>query len=69
MKKIFNTSTIALVLLVAGILILPTSCKKDLLDQTPTGELAAVNFWKTDADATTPIMSADAAARAVFDRD
>jgi hypothetical protein len=69
MKKIFNTSKIALVLLISGILVLPTSCKKDLLDQTPTGELAAVNFWKTDADATIALMAAYASARAVFDRD
>ena len=40
-----------------------------MLDQTPTGELAAVNFWKTDADATIALMAAYASARAVFDRD
>ncbi len=45
------------------------SCKKDLLDLTPTDQLATANFWKTDADATTALMSSYAAARAVFDRD
>ncbi len=69
MKILFNTSKIVLAFLLMGILIFPTSCKKDLLNQTPTGDLASVNFWKTDADATIALMSAYAAARAVFDRD
>ncbi len=69
MKILSNTTKIALVFLVTGILVLQTSCKKDLLNQVPTGELASENFWKTDADATTALMSAYAAARAVFDRD
>lgn len=69
MKKLSIYSKIVLFFLLAGILTLPTSCKKDLLEQTPTGDLAAVNFWKTDADATIALMSAYAAARAVFDRD
>lgn len=56
-------------ILLAGILTFPVSCRKDLLDRTPTGELAASNFWKTDADATIALMSAYAATRAVFDRD
>ena len=69
MKILSNSAKIALVFLVTGVLILQTSCKKDLLNQVPTGELAAENFWKTDADATIALMSAYASARAVFDRD
>jgi len=69
MKLLSNTAKIALVFLVTGVLVLQTSCKKDLLNQVPTGELAAENFWKTDADATTALMAAYASARAVFDRD
>jgi len=52
-----------------GVLILPTSCKKELLDLTPTDLLASENFWKTDEDATIALMAAYASARAVFDRD
>jgi hypothetical protein len=49
--------------------IFQSSCKKQLLDQTPTTELAAENFWQSEADATIALMGAYAAARAVFDRD
>jgi len=69
MKRLFTTSKTIWLLLLAFVLTVPTSCKKDLLERVPTGELAAENFWKTDADATTALMSAYAAARAVFDRD
>jgi hypothetical protein len=51
------------------LVIFQSSCKKDLLDQKPTTELPADQFWKTEADATTALMSAYAATRAVFDRD
>ncbi|MFN5932132.1 MAG: RagB/SusD family nutrient uptake outer membrane protein, partial [Sphingobacteriales bacterium] len=50
-------------------LMLQTSCTKDLLDQQPTGLLDSEAFWKSEADATTALMSAYAAARGVFDRD
>lgn len=69
MKILSNTAKIALVFLVTGVLVLQTSCQKDLLNQVPTGELASENFWKTDEDATTALMAAYASARAVFDRD
>ncbi|MEY3321173.1 MAG: hypothetical protein RLZZ417_756 [Bacteroidota bacterium] len=69
MKKLSIHLNIITFLLFTVVLILPTSCRKDLLDQKPTGELASENFWKTDADATIALMSAYAATRAVFDRD
>jgi hypothetical protein len=69
MKILTNTTKIAMALLLMGALILPTSCKKELLDQTPSDLLASENFWKTDQDATIALMSSYAAARAVFDRD
>lgn len=69
MKNFSIQSKLIFCFLLMGMLTLPTSCKKDLLDQTPTGDLASVNFWKTDADATIALMSAYAATRAVFDRD
>ena len=46
-----------------------TSCKKDLLQQTPTTELATAQFWRTEADALYALMGAYAAVRPVFDRD
>jgi len=69
MRKYIINSGITTLLMMVSLLILPVSCRKDLLDRTPTGELASENFWKTDADATIALMSAYAAARAVFDRD
>ncbi|MEY2834441.1 MAG: hypothetical protein RLZZ557_103, partial [Bacteroidota bacterium] len=69
MKSLFSISKLTMALLLAGMLTVPASCKKELLEQVPTGELASENFWKTDADATIALMSAYAAARAVFDRD
>ncbi|NBT16823.1 MAG: RagB/SusD family nutrient uptake outer membrane protein, partial [Chitinophagia bacterium] len=69
MKRLFTTSKTIWLLLLVFVLTVPTSCKKDLLERVPTGELAAENFWKTDADATIALMSAYAATRAVFDRD
>jgi len=69
MKILTNTTKITIAILLMGVLILPTSCKKELLDLTPTDLLASENFWKTDEDATIALMAAYASARAVFDRD
>jgi hypothetical protein len=69
MKTIKLNSKILSIILVTGLTVSQTSCKKDLLNQEPTTELAAESFWKTEADATIALMSAYAATRAVFDRD
>jgi hypothetical protein len=69
MKILTNNTKITMAILLMGVLILPTSCKKELLDLTPTDLLASENFWKTDEDATIALMAAYASARAVFDRD
>ncbi len=69
MRKLQIKPAIFLFSILTGLAIFQSSCKKGLLDQAPTTELEAVNFWKTDADATIALMSAYAAARAVFDRD
>ncbi len=53
----------------AGSMMLMSSCVKDLLDQIPTGELAASEFWKTEADATVALNGAYNQARFVFGRD
>src|SRR5436190_8077125 len=69
MKRIsLNTKTI-LIPVLAALMILQSSCRKDLLDQTPTTELDANAFWKTEADATYGLMGLYAVERPVFDRD
>ncbi len=62
-------SKILFIVLIAGTMIFQSSCKKNLLDQEPTTNLAAEVFWKTEEDATIALMGAYAATRAVFDRD
>jgi hypothetical protein len=69
MKKVkISTSLLTLTILTA-LTIVQSSCRKDLLKQDPTTELAAAQFWKTEADATYALMGAYAATRPVFDRD
>lgn len=66
MKKIHFLSTI---LVLAGLGLLQTGCRKDLLDQQPTTELGANAFWKTEADALYALNGCYAAVRPCFDRD
>ena len=60
---------ISSLLLVAGCLVIPTSCRKNILRQEPTTELGANAFWKTEQDATYALMGAYASIRPLFDRD
>jgi len=69
MKKVKLNSKILLIIFATGLVVLQSSCRKELLDRDPTTELAANAFWKTEADATIALMGAYAATRAVFDRD
>src|SRR2546421_3706568 len=69
MKKMRVTSQIIIISVLAGTMILPSSCRKNLLQQDPTTELPANAFWKTEADATYALMGAYAAVRPLFDRD
>lgn len=65
-KPLFKISIVAaLTVLLLGF----GACRKSLLDQTPTTDLAAADFWKTEADATTALLGAYAAVRPCFDRD
>lgn len=68
MKKtrLYSTFTISAL---AVLLLLQTSCRKDLLDQEPTTDLAANAFWKTEADAQYGLNGLYAAIRPCFDRD
>jgi len=68
MKKIKATSKI-IIMTVVTVMIVISSCRKNLLDQDPTTELPAAQFWKTEADATYALMGLYAATRPCFDRD
>lgn len=69
MKKMkYNTTILAIVVLM-GCLVLQSSCRKDLLDQEPTTEIAISQYWKTEADATYALMGLYASIRPCFDRD
>jgi hypothetical protein len=67
MKKIIYK--ILTIISIPGLLLISSSCHKDLLDQQPTTELGAVSFWKTESDATTALMGLYAGIRPIFDRD
>ena len=69
MNKLNITRKIFFIPALAGLMLLQSSCKKDLLEQAPTTELGAPAFWKTEADATFALNGAYAAVRPVFDRD
>src|SRR5258706_4445723 len=68
MKQVKATSKIFILAAVAVAMII-SSCRKNLLDQEPTTELPAAQFWKTEADATYALMGLYAAERPCFDRD
>jgi hypothetical protein len=67
MKK-YNLN-IAVMSIVTGAALFIGSCTKDLLDQSPTTQMDAGAFWKTEADATIALMGAYADVRPLFDRD
>jgi starch-binding outer membrane protein, SusD/RagB family len=65
MKRI--KSGIFAMIIVAGVFL--SACTDDLLNQIPTTELGASEFWKTEKDATDALMGAYAHVRGLFDRD
>lgn len=65
-KSLIYTFTISIV---AALTLLQASCRKDLLDRVPTGDLASSQFWKTEEDALYALMGLYAATRPCFDRD
>lgn len=67
MKKL--QLNICITFALAALILFPTSCTDDLLDQQPTTDLGASAFWQTEADATIALMGAYSATRPVFDRD
>jgi hypothetical protein len=69
MKTLQLTSKIIITAALSALLILPTSCKKSLLDAEPTTDLGANDFLKTEADASYALNGAYASIRPLFDRD
>ena len=69
MKKAKITFTPFILAALAALIVFQTSCRKELLEQEPTTDLAAAQFWTTEADATTALLGAYASTRPVFDRD
>lgn len=69
MKQTTYITKLLSITAVAAIILLQTACRKDLLEQEPTGELAASAFWKTEADAQYALNGLYAAIRPCFDRD
>jgi hypothetical protein len=67
MKKV--NFKILVIFVVAGVAFFTSSCTKDLLEQTPTVDMASSQFWNTEADATTALMGAYSSVRPLFDRD
>lgn len=55
--------------LLASLYLVPVACTEDILEQIPSGELDAAEFWKTEADATNALMGAYNHVRGLFDRD
>ncbi|MFT3935190.1 MAG: RagB/SusD family nutrient uptake outer membrane protein [Chitinophagaceae bacterium] len=68
MKQIKLTSLFS-ILLLAGCIVMQTSCRKSLLDQAPTTDPSPSTFWLTESDATSALYGLYAAARPCFDRD
>src|SRR3981189_574823 len=68
-KKIKGIYSAAALAALALCLILPVSCRKNLLDQTPTTNPSPSTFWKTEADATSGLPGLYASIRPCFDRD
>ncbi|UYQ91257.1 RagB/SusD family nutrient uptake outer membrane protein [Chitinophaga horti] len=67
MKRL--NSIISGVAVITALATFTAGCRKDLLNQKPTGELDAGAFWKTENDAVIALQGAYADIRPVFDRD
>lgn len=67
MKK-FRFKSIAFCLL-ASLSLFPVACTDNIMEQIPSGELDAGEFWQTEEDATNGLMGAYNHVRGLFDRD
>ncbi len=69
MKQSRYFSNIIIVVLLGICVVLPSSCRKGLLDQLPTTDPSPATFWLTEQDATAGLNGLYAAVRPCFDRD
>ena len=69
MKILKIHSTLLAITVLAGCIFFQSSCRKDLLDQDPTTEVASNQYWKTENDATFALMGLYSSIRPCFDRD
>jgi len=69
MKKMKLLSNTFLIVACASGMLMMGSCRKNLLDQAPTTEVAVSDFWLTEADAQSALNGLYAAVRPCFDRD
>lgn len=61
--------TVGLFACIIGCVFCFSSCREDLLNQVPAGELSSGLFWKTEADAEYALHGAYSATRRIFSRD
>jgi hypothetical protein len=62
-------TTTTRVLIIIACLAALSACRKHLLDQDATTEVATAQYWKTESDALYALMGAYASTRPCFDRD
>jgi hypothetical protein len=60
---------ITLLSCILGLMFCFSSCREDLLNQVPAGELSSQLFWKTEADAEYALNGAYSATRRLFSRE
>jgi starch-binding outer membrane protein, SusD/RagB family len=66
-KTTFISNTFLMTACLLGFML--SSCRKNLLDQAPTTEVAVSDFWRTESDAQSALNGLYAAIRPCFDRD
>ena len=69
MKQSKYISTFITTAVLVFCVVMPTACRKGLLDQAPTTDPSPATFWLTEADATAGLNGLYAAVRPCFDRD
>ncbi|HMH21409.1 MAG TPA: RagB/SusD family nutrient uptake outer membrane protein [Puia sp.] len=69
MKKLKLIYSVFSITALAFCIMLASSCRKNLLDQTPTTNPSPSTFWKTESDATSGLLGLYSSIRPCFDRD
>lgn len=69
MKQSKYISNVITIIVLGLCVVMPSSCRKGLLDQLPTTDPSPATFWLTEQDATAGLNGLYAAVRPCFDRD